>query len=240
MYFVIVTCCTCFNMFLGLLALYLAVHGQVYYAAWSLLASVIFDACDGFLARRWNVASEFGAQLDSLADFASFCIAGGALAYYWQLPQAGGEALLARLPQPLMALCAFFFICMGAIRLARYNANTDSLCPPSFFEGIPTTGAAAILAMFCIADPQLQVFNGTSVAVITVLFAYLMVCKLPYPKVTKITWLPKWAWLTPVPVALYSLPAAIWIFCSIYLLSGPVFYFLNKRQHSEVSVAQSE
>lgn len=266
MYFAIVTACTCFNMFLGLLALYLAVIGQPFWACWALLASVCFDACDGFLARRWNVASEFGAQLDSLADFASFCLAGGVLSYAWNAASVAGTYSLAAnnadystsllgVVKALSAggwqygggfapltgcfnyftlFIAFIYICLGGMRLARYNANTDSICPPSFFEGMPTTGAAAILAMFCLADfmaPACCRFSCSwFILGLTVVFAFLMVCKLPYPKLTKMTWLPKWTFALPVLVALISVPLSAYLFCGLYLISGPIFYFLNKNK----------
>ncbi|MBQ7529949.1 CDP-alcohol phosphatidyltransferase family protein [bacterium] len=265
MYFVIVTCCTLFNMFLGLLALYLAITGSLFWACWALLASVCFDACDGFLARKLNVASEFGAQLDSLADYASFCLAGGVLGYAWagaswgdgfslaswagkgyssslmgviKALYEGGWRTGADLPHLqgcwhyCLLLVAFYFICFGGMRLARYNANTDSLCPPSFFEGLPTTGAAAILAILCLADffaPTCCKFmNIYGIAIITVILGSLMFCRLPYPKLTKMSWIPKWSFALPLVVALFSVPFSAWFFCGLYLLSGPFYYFKNK------------
>lgn len=260
MYFAIVTACTCFNMFLGLLSLYLSVIGEPFWACWALLASVCFDACDGFLARKWNVASEFGAQMDSLADYASFCLAGGALSYAWMAASKSGTFSLASEQgycggltgmltacvnggwqagggfPPLngwlhyfMLAAAFYYICLGGMRLARYNANTDSVCPPSFFEGMPTTGAAAILAMFCLADfmaPQCLRFSGPLwIACCTLVFGSLMFCRLPYPKLTKMTWIPKWVWIIPVFSAFLSMSVSIWLFCGIYLISGPIYYF---------------
>ncbi|MGM9998884.1 MAG: CDP-alcohol phosphatidyltransferase family protein [Candidatus Bruticola sp.] len=273
MYFAIVTACTCFNMFLGLLALYLAAIGQPFWACWALLASVCFDACDGFLARKWNVASEFGAQLDSLADFASFCLAGGVLAYSWTAASLSGNYSLAAYSnnyssgicgvikaicsggwqqtggfEPLsgsfnyvVLLVAFVYICLGGMRLARYNANTDSICPPSFFEGMPTTGAAAILSMFCLADfmaPSSCRFSSWMFIITTTLiFAFLMVCKLPYPKLTKMSWLPKWTFILPVALAFISLPLSVYLFCGLYLISGPAFLFINKKKATDAQAS---
>ncbi|MCR4784339.1 MAG: CDP-alcohol phosphatidyltransferase family protein [bacterium] len=266
MYFAIVTACTCFNMFLGLLAFYLAASGCPFWACWALLASVCFDACDGFLARKWGVASEFGAQMDSLADFASFCLAGGSLAYAWSAACAspsyslaniasnyssglagaiealiqggwragGGFAPLTGGQHIVMLLVAFCYICLGGMRLARYNATTDSVCPPSFFQGLPTTGAAAIMAALCLSNFMSPVgwpgFSIYGIAFLTVLFALLMVSSLPYPKLTKMTWVPKWLWALPVVVALFSLPGSAYFFCGLYLVSGPIYYFINKNK----------
>lgn len=220
MRFYLVNACTSLNLFLGLGALFLASIGEITYASILLLASVGFDACDGFLARKWGVSSEFGAQLDSLGDFASFCIASGALSYYWFSPG---------LPHWLMAIAAGAYILLGAIRLARYNSSVDPICPPAYFEGMPTTAASAMLAMFCLATPELNCWVGLA---ITVVLGALMVCKLPYPKLTKMTWMPFWAWLVPFACAAVFFSASIWFFCVIYLCSGPVVAWRQRGQQA--------
>ncbi len=264
MYFVLVTLCTCFNMFLGLLSLYLALCGQPFWAAWALLASVCFDACDGYLARKWGVASEFGAQLDSLADFASFCLAGGVLAYAWAAAQGAGDFSLAQASDYQSGLwgvgqalvqggdwvgysfpplkgeihylflgAIFLYTCLGGMRLARYNAQTDSLCPPSFFDGLPTTGAAALIAIFCLADfmapPSWWEWSPGGVLLLTVILGLLMFSHCPYPKVTKIDWLPRWAWFTPLAAAFLTLPGSAYLFAGLYLVSGPLYSWYQSQ-----------
>ena len=82
-YSLVVNGCTSLNLMFGLTTVLLSCHGYTFIASWCLLGSVIWDAADGFLARRWQVASEFGAQLDSLADMTSFSVGGAAFVYGW-------------------------------------------------------------------------------------------------------------------------------------------------------------
>lgn len=214
--FAVVTACTCLNMVLGVISAYLASQNEITYAAVCIIVSVCFDACDGFLARRWDVASEFGAQLDSLGDFASFCVATGALAFFWFKLGAYIWAV---------AVAALVFVCCGGMRLAHYNSSVDSLCPPAYFEGLPTTAAAAMMASFCIVTPAINSWAGV---VLTVAFGLLMVCKCPYPKLTKMDYLPVWFWLVPLALAAINLEAAVWICCSAYLLCGPLLWLRSK------------
>ena len=220
--FFLVNLCTCINMFAGMLSMYFTVLGEYFWAACALLFSVVFDAADGFLARKWGVPSEFGAQLDSLADFASFCFAGGTLSFYWlgrSVPQY----------EWVFGLAGALYVCLGGIRLARYNANTDSVCPPSFFEGMPTTAASCILAIICIGTPGINPWIGLA---LTVALAYLMVCRLPYPKLTKMTFVPKWVWLVPFICGAFFFAESIWVFSMAYLASGIVFALFPKLRPS--------
>lgn len=217
--FVIVNACTLLNMLLGLAAVFVAAYSTVA-AAWLIGASVVFDACDGTLARRWGVSSEFGAQLDSLGDFSSFSLGTGAIMLYTMRGLA--------LPLEWAAVPAAVYMVCGAIRLARYNATTDSLCPPEYFQGLPTTGAACILA-------ALVVFGQCQCALcwvlFTVLYGLLMVCNLPYPKLTKMAWVPKWVWLIPA-VALPFFPKEVtWTCVGLYTISGPLVWWRRQGQH---------
>ena len=208
MLFVLVNACTVLNMMLGVAAVFAAPHNVVL-AAWLIAASVIFDASDGYLARRWGVRSEFGAQHDSLGDFSSFCLGAGVMMYYAVAEQGASPWLC--------GLAAALYIVCGAVRLARYNATTDSLCPPEFFQGLPTTAAACILAALVVFG---RCGNAVHLAALTGLYGLLMVCTLPYPKLTKMTWVPKWVWCIPFALAPLCATAVTWICVGTYTLSG--------------------
>ncbi len=209
--FVIVNGCTSLNMFLGVAAIFLAPLNPMW-AAWCLVASVIFDACDGYLARKWGVSSEFGAQLDSLGDFCSFSLGTGAMSYYW---------IAGQVPLAWCLVAVATYILCGAIRLARYNANTDSLCPPEYFQGLPTTAAACSLATLCILGRCEQPLVP---CLLTLVYGLLMVSSLPYPKLTRMTWMPKWVWFTPLAVAAFSPMVSAWLFVGVYAVSGPIVW----------------
>ena len=81
MKFALVNACTLASLVLGMLAIFLAMQGDVRIAALCLIACVGFDGLDGALARRLGVASPFGAQMDSLADMCSFGLAAPVVVY---------------------------------------------------------------------------------------------------------------------------------------------------------------
>ena len=114
--FLIVNGFTSFNLMIGVLSLIVAGTGHKALAAWGLLLCVLLDSCDGSLARHWQVTSEFGAQLDSLADMTSFIIASVALTYYWAQPTT---------PFPLLLIVCGLYTLAGAFRLARFNSSPE-------------------------------------------------------------------------------------------------------------------
>src|SRR5215213_9309604 len=114
--FVMVNAFTSFNLMIGVLSLIVASRGHKVLAAWGVLLCVLLDSCDGSLARRWRVTSEFGAQLDSLADMTSFIIASVVLTYYWAQPTT---------PFPLLLIVCGLYTLAGAFRLARFNASPE-------------------------------------------------------------------------------------------------------------------
>ena len=199
-------------------------RGQLQIAATCLLASVIWDAADGFLARRWNVASEFGAQLDSLADMTSFNIAGSLLTYYWFSPPANSLG---------MGLAASLYAVMGACRLARFNSGpklTDE------FQGMPTTAVAFMVALTCLTCPSLDENIGLG---LVVTLALLMVSHFPYPKLVKILNCPPWAWATLLGLARYSFVHTTWACMAAYVLSGPAIGILRGKGDKQEWTVQS-
>jgi CDP-diacylglycerol--serine O-phosphatidyltransferase len=208
--FVIVNAFTGLNLALGLLALFAAAGGLIPVAAWCLLACVALDACDGSLARHWRVTTDFGAQLDSLADMTSFCIGSGVLAYYWLYQP--------HVPFPLIAAASGLYVLSGAIRLARFNA-----APPNstYFTGMPTTFVAAIMALTYLLFPKLE--TGFGIALV-VLLAVLMVSMFPYPKLSQLRRLPPLVWPALAVCALVSPAWTFWALALVYILTGPLVW----------------
>lgn len=123
------------SLFTGFLGLTLAVKGQFEACALCILVSCVFDGLDGKVARLTGTTSEFGVQLDSLADLVAFGVTPAFMAYLWQLQQFNRLGLTA----------AFLMIACGALRLARFNvqAKTSS---KKFFVGLPIPAAGCTLA----------------------------------------------------------------------------------------------
>jgi CDP-diacylglycerol--serine O-phosphatidyltransferase len=108
--------------------------------------AMIFDALDGRLARLARRTSEFGAQLDSLADVVSFGAAPALLYLTVLLPlvvPSAGDPSVNSLEWRLGLLCCLVYVSCTAIRLARYNAeNTQGEAVQKRFTGMPSPGAA--------------------------------------------------------------------------------------------------
>ena len=113
-----------------------------------------FDALDGRIARMTNTESDFGRELDSLADVITFGVAPGVLAYTWgfrMLPD-GFFPILRQNALDFGLLAAFLFLICGACRLARFNVTLNP--KPSnpgrpgrrYFVGMPIPAAAGVLA----------------------------------------------------------------------------------------------
>nr|BFE65099.1 hypothetical protein GCM10020063_096250 [Dactylosporangium thailandense] len=213
--FALVNACTLSSLMLGLSAIFIAVNqGDVRVAASLLIACVIFDGLDGFLARRLGVASPFGAQMDSLADMCSFGLAAPVVVYSWLNASAPGWLLI-----PACALVA----AAAAIRLARFNVSPKD---GRFFCGVPTTMCAAVLALATLIAPQMPA--ALRVAGV-VLLGLAMVSSFPYAKLARLVKLPPWLLALPVIGALVNYRITFVVVVFAYLVSGPLLWL--KQRH---------
>jgi CDP-diacylglycerol--serine O-phosphatidyltransferase len=124
------------------------------WAAIALLLAIPFDAVDGRIARMTNTTSEFGRELDSLADLVTFGMAPSLLAFVWGfhfLPESMNAQLHTHLIQAGSFVC-FLFLLGGASRLARFNISPDAQPrnpgrpDRKYFVGMPIPAAAGLLA----------------------------------------------------------------------------------------------
>jgi len=132
------------------------------WAAIAILFAIPFDALDGRIARMTNTCSDFGKELDSLADVITFGVAPGLLAFVWGfhfLPDSTNIELRLHLGQAGAFIC-FLFLLSGASRLARFNISHDAQ-PQNpgrpgrkYFVGMPIPAAAGIVAS------TVHLFNG--------------------------------------------------------------------------------
>jgi len=155
---------TCGNILSGILSLVLTLQGHYQPAAWLIVAAVFFDAMDGKVARSLGGSSEFGVELDSLADVVSFGAAPALLfyaVYLWGWLGIGG------------ALAAAFFGVCGALRLARFN-----VCHvPGPFQGLPIPGGGLFLASLVMGRISLPPVFASLLVIGT---GVLMVSSIPY------------------------------------------------------------
>jgi CDP-diacylglycerol--serine O-phosphatidyltransferase len=124
------------------------------YAALAIGFAIPFDAIDGRVARMTNTTSDFGKELDSLADVITFGVAPSILAFSWgfrSLAIVADPLMRQRLVQIGAFICFLFLIC-GAARLARFNIshNPVALNPGrpdrKYFVGMPIPASAGMIA----------------------------------------------------------------------------------------------
>jgi CDP-diacylglycerol--serine O-phosphatidyltransferase len=147
------------NMAAGYYAITQSIQGSVadqsYFdrAALALGIAVLFDGLDGMIARMTNTASDFGKELDSLADVITFGVAPSLLAYIWgfrMLPELAHPELREKILHIGILVCFIFLIC-GASRLARFNIsiNPQPRNPgrpgKKYFVGMPIPAGAGVV-----------------------------------------------------------------------------------------------
>ena len=151
---------TALNMAFGYYAIWQSFNGSAvepwHYdnAAKAIGFAILFDGLDGKIARLTNTVSDFGRELDSLADVITFGVAPAILAWVWGFRQLGtlnGHLFANRIVQ-FGALATFIFLVAGASRLARFNiqANPKPWNPgrpgKKYFVGMAIPAGAGVVA----------------------------------------------------------------------------------------------
>jgi len=122
-------------------------------AAYLIFAAMLFDALDGRLARFARHTTDFGGQLDSLADVVSFGVAPAMLAL--QIFHEAHPAIPTLISRAVWATGALYMSC-AAIRLARFNVSNEHGEQHHFsFLGLPSPGAASVVAAFVLMQQDL-------------------------------------------------------------------------------------
>jgi CDP-diacylglycerol--serine O-phosphatidyltransferase len=123
------------NLLAGFYSITLTLAGDYWKAAVMIPIAHLLDALDGRVARMTRTTSRFGIEYDSLADLIAFGVAPAMLAYAWALRPWGDWGWLA----------ASLYVACGALRLARFNVQVDSVEKRNFV-GLPIPAAAEVIA----------------------------------------------------------------------------------------------
>ncbi|MFB7142708.1 CDP-diacylglycerol--serine O-phosphatidyltransferase [Gottfriedia sp. NPDC056225] len=146
------------NLLCGVLSITFNMSGLIVISSIFIFIAAIFDLLDGRVARKLKVNSEFGVELDSLADIVSFGVAPALLFHSISAPSI------------LTSLAFILFPTMGALRLAKFSAKPTI----GYFKGLPIPAAGLPLAgmgMFLYSN-----------AWITLILAFLMVSPIRFKK----------------------------------------------------------
>lgn len=226
-------------MFLGFYAILHAFQGDFTRAAMAILMAAILDGLDGRVARLTRTESRFGVEYDSLADLISFGVAPAVLAYTWALKPFGRFGWLA----------AFLFLACGALRLARFNVQVNSV-ESSHFVGLPIPAAAGVIASLVLFVHRLNIIlinRSIMILLLVYLLAFLMVSSIRFFSFKKFDLIRRKPFSTLVLLVLafvvvVSEPEIMLfsIFC-LYIFSGPAIYLhriLTGRKVEEEEVAE--
>jgi CDP-diacylglycerol--serine O-phosphatidyltransferase len=197
--------------------------------------AVLFDGLDGRIARMTNTTSDFGRELDSLADVITFGIAPAVLIFVWGVlfAIAPGDWHLASHLSRTGYLVSFFYLLCGAVRLARFNVQTNPLPKnpgrpdPKYFVGVPIPAGAGFVAAAVYVDTAPVRSFAFSVAwlVAIVIVSLLMVSTWRYPSFKQVSVSkPR----TPLTVLLVGgIGFLIWEWSQPVLLAAACAYLLS-------------
>ncbi|WP_433743278.1 CDP-diacylglycerol--serine O-phosphatidyltransferase [Falsibacillus pallidus] len=121
------------NMSLGGFAILAATQGQLNLSVVLIFLAALADRFDGMAARKLNIESELGKQLDSMSDVISFGVAPALLLY---------QGILHSFGFPGLFFTVFYMAC-GAFRLARFNVTESN----GYFTGLPITAAGCLATL---------------------------------------------------------------------------------------------
>lgn len=156
---------TILNLFAGCFAVVSALNGDLVTAFYCMIASLVFDFCDGFAARLLKAYSPMGKELDSLADMVSFGLVPACITYTLGIEWFG-----------------FVIAAFSALRLAKFNIDTRQ---SEQFIGLATPanaiffGAIGYIAQTDPTSCLLSYVNETTLCVAVVVMSLLLVSEIP-------------------------------------------------------------
>ena len=221
------------NVFCGFYAFVAVLNEQFYFAAWAIVAGMIFDGLDGRIARLTKTTSAFGEQYDSLADIITFGMAPALLAYSWVLKPFGRLGWMA----------AFLFLLCAALRLARFNVTKPEIRSEHFI-GLPSPASAVVIASIVIAFEDLFATRMNPFIMVMVVYAlaFLMVSNIKYPAFKRFDFKKRVVFSRFLFVILFifvlaTIPrVALFILGITYAIIGPIGLLLkNKKLAAESS-----
>jgi CDP-diacylglycerol--serine O-phosphatidyltransferase len=216
------------GLFSGFFAIVASMNNHFESAAVAIFIAMVFDGLDGRVARMTNTQSDFGAEYDSMADIVSFGMAPALVMYNWALHDLGKLGWLA----------AFIFVAGGALRLARFNTNIDTV-DKRFFQGLAIPSAAAIIAGAVWVGSKYAIDPidvNYLAAVLTIICGLLMVSNFRYHSFKDVDWRGRVSFMVILIIVLAFVIVATepsLVLFSIFLLyafSGPITTFRTVKK----------
>lgn len=214
-----------------------AVPAHLKWASLAICLAIPFDSLDGRIARLTNTTTEFGKELDSLADVVTFGVAPALLAFVWGfrlLPDSSNPVIHEHLLQAGVFVSFLFLLC-GAARLARFNISHEAVPrnpgrpDRKYFVGMPIPAAAGMIAStvyFFGGNPVPDLWVASIWMVLVAVAGFLMVSTWRFWSGKEITFTKRHPFqlLLLIAIALYiTIRFSSWVFFFgglIYMFSG--------------------
>lgn len=221
---------TLLNLMAGFLAILLA-DPEISLAL--ILIACIFDIFDGILARLLHATSEFGKQLDSLADIATFGIAPAFIVYHFCLPENILNAVI-------VSLIPLF----SAVRLAKFNLDANQKYS---FSGLPTPANGLFFASLPFVNQSGSfLLSELIIFLLIIIFSILMIAPVRMFSFKNIRKKGKDTWIPLIFIAIIVL-ASCWLGWSVvpfgvilYILLSFVYHFSFKHTKTKYNAHNME
>lgn len=207
---------TTIHILFGYFSILASIQGKFQWAAFWIIISAVLDGFDGIIARLTKTQSEFGVQLDSLADSVSFGVAPCLLLYFWGFKTA--------VPHGVAIFFSFIFLAAGVLRLARYNILQRDITDRKYYTGLTLPSASMVVVAVVIIQPELiqERLFALLLASLIIILALCMVSTIQYKNFLYINFKEGIDLKTALMMAIII--SSLVLFLKIFLL---VFFSLN-------------
>ncbi len=162
------------NITCGLIAMYLITKGEFFYAIILAWIAGALDIADGKVARKYNLSTEFGIQLDSFADFLSFVIMPSFLLFF-------ALQKVDIVDELIVGAVFILYVISGLRRLIEFNLKVESGSVEKYFEGVPTPLGAILLWILYLLYSYGVIENIFVISIFVIVIAISMNSKLKIP-----------------------------------------------------------
>lgn len=168
---------TYLNVAAGIMAIFFIVKGDFFTAIVLAWIGGACDIIDGKLARKYDLSTEFGIQLDSFADFLSFVVMPAFLLFY----AVKQYSAVTGVEELLLGLVFIWYIINGLRRLVEFNLKVDVGEVEKYFEGVPTPLGAILLWILYLLNAYGVITSGYIIAILVLIIAWSLNSKLKIP-----------------------------------------------------------